>query len=865
MATTIAEIKTYPVLLSVVRDISTGELDKQQIPFFKNDFKEFYKKYPILENVKKPDGTEAKPFSIHHFAHLTLEMCKDLRTYVQTNRNKILKTKEGIIKKLKEMYEFLSPDLLSTESMDTSEIQQLDVDREAILNHPFLQKIMLKNPPYYLSSRYKLPKIFVKIRNMPPNHLNRLTHKNENGESVLELLCGQNSYRDMMTPIENTDNPIPEIEFEELIQHFPDMYDKHDKHDKHDKDDDVLPKMKEVETKQVNLPPSTEIVDFILENLNPERAKDYKKWFAVLCAIYNCFDDKEVACKKAQEWSKKSPKYSEAKWAKYGKDREMFLRLYNSRNAFHTLRFYLKQDNPELYKQIFPATASTLETNPYISKLEKNMIFKFSQKTVADLFASMPIAKNYVYCNEFYEFNGVLYEKETSLTHRIYEMIEPILTNFVCDLEKEEKEDKAIYKNVNKYIKDLGQRTFLNGVKKLLEYHLQDNNFNDRLDTDLNLLAFDDCVYDLTIKDFRPSTPNDYVSKSVGYNRPKLNPTIRKELEDCFHSLFDEKEVYDYMRALNATCLFRGNVNSLFPIWTGRGSNGKSTFMNLKQKALGKYSYTLPVSTLTSEVKNHGTSDFPKIRGCRHVRVDEPKKTSRILSNTIKVMTGGDPITCRGMFKESITFTVSAVFELLSNAMPLMDSYDFAVGRRLAPIPYTKQFLNETTKEVYDKNNKNHRYRDDNLKAKLETPEYYQQYILMMLDDYLEFFKDNEVMPTAPSVIKNTALQYEEDNTESQDISGWFHSTFEFVSQEEYEKDEKNCRKKYGKTMKQLLCDYRRDTKDHMDEREFQISFRELDGFDKVIKYKNSVMCYLIKFKEDEQHTASLLSTTLPL
>jgi hypothetical protein len=390
------------------------------------------------------------------------------------------------------------------------------------------------------------------------------------------------------------------------------------------------------------------------------------------------------------------------------------------------------------------------------------------------------------------------------------------------------------------------------------------------LDTDLNLLAFEDCVYDLTIKDFRPSTPKDYVSLSVGYNRPKPNPAIRKEIEDCFHDLFDEKDVFDYMRALNATCLFRGNVNSMFPIWTGRGSNGKSTFMNLKQKALGQYSFTLPVSSLTSEVKNHGTSDFPLIRGCRHIRVDEPKKTTRILSNTIKVMTGGDPITCRGLHKTSITFTVAGVFELLSNAMPLMDSYDYAVGRRLAPIPYMKQFLNETTKEVYDKNNKNHRFRNDDLKTKLESKEYYEQYILMMLDDYIEFFKDKEVMPVAPLSIKNTALQYEEDNTESQDISGWFHSTYEFVNQEEYEKDEKRYRKEYGKTLKQMLTLYKQDTKHTaMDEREFQISFRELQGFDKVVKYKNSSIYYIIKWKEREEEeyvcTSNYTSKTVPL
>lgn len=853
MATTISQIKTHPVILSVVQDLATKELDKQQIPFFKNDFEEFFTKYPTLQQVKKPDGKIAHPFSIHHFPHLTLEMCRELRAYVEQHRERILSTKSSIMKEMKGMYEFLTPDILSTESMDTTEIQQFDIDHEEALEYPFIKKIMLKNPPYYNSLRYGFPKIPVKVRNMPPHHQNRLTHKNANGDCALELLCGQNSYRDTSTPIFNMQNEIPEIDYEELIAEFPQMRCRNL--------DETMAKGEPTQSQTpktpIVLPPSNEIVPYILDHLDTTRANDYKKWFAVLCSIYNCFEDKEEACKVAQTWSKKSSKYSDAKWTGYGKDRQMFLRLYDSRNGFHTLRYYLKQDNIEIYKEIFRTKASTIEANPYISRLEKNMIFKFSEKTVADLFAHLPISKNYIFCDEFFEFNGVLYQPELSLGHRIYEMIEPILTNYLCDLEKDDKDDKKIYKDLQKYVKDIGKTSFLNGVKKQLKYYLKDKDFKNKLDTNLNVLAFDDCVYDLSIQNFRLSTPQDLISKSVGYNRPKSNLEIRKELQQFFKSMFEEQDVYDYMRALNACCLFRGNVNNLFPIWTGRGSNGKSSFMNLKQRALGGYSITLPVSVLTTTVKNHATSDLPMTRGCRHVRCDEPTAKIRIQSNTIKVMTGGDPITCRGLYKESITFTVSAVFELLSNAMPLMDCYDYAVGRRLAPIPYTKQFLNSQTKEPYDASNKNHRFRDETLKDKLEMEAYYKEYLLMMLDDYLEFFVKKEVMPTAPPSIVNTALQYEEDNTESQDISGWFHSTYAFVEKEEYEKDILNCRKRYGKSMRQILVDYRRDTKDsNMDDRQFQLAFRELEGYQNALKYKNSVIYYLVKSKgyEEEEH-----------
>lgn len=862
----ISNIKAYPVIVCIVQEKDTNELDKQVIPFFKNDIAEFYKKYPQLENVKKPNGEVAKPFSAHHFPYLTIEMCRELREFVDRNRHKILSTKQGILHKIQEMYDILTDDLLSMEAMDTTIIPQLDVDDGEILSHPFFQDLMSKNPPYFDSVRKKLPKICVKIKNMPPNHQNRITHNNSNGESQFEILCGQISFRDRTTPFHNINNPIPEIDYNEMVRLFPDMVSSttfgrlEENMDRNEETESTTTTTSTTTTRTtetfhdcVDLPPSTQIVDFVLEHLDPSRCNDYKKWFAVLCAIYNCFDDKEVACQKAQEWSKKSAKYNEKNWSRYGKDRQMFMRLYNSRNAFHTLRFYLKQDNYEIYKRIFPPKTS-IEKNVYVSRHEKNMIYKFSEKTVADMFASLPISKNYVFCEEFYEFDGILYRKENSLSHRIYEMIEPILSNHLFDLEKDDKDDKKIYKDLQKYIKDIGKTSFLNGVKKQLRYFLEDKEFKNKLDTNLNLLAFNDCVFDLTIKEFRPTTPNDYISRSVGYNRPVSNAVIRKELETFLRNIFPDKDVYNYMRALNASCLFRGNVNNLFPIWTGRGSNGKSSFMGLKQKALGEYSLTLPISVLTTVMKNHATSDLPLTRGCRHVRFDEPTTKIRILGNVIKVLTGGDPITCRGLYKESITMVMTGVCELLSNAMPLMDCYDYAIGRRLSPIPFTKQFLNAHTKLPYDENNPNHRLRDEKLREKLEMPLYYQEYMLMMLEDYLEFFSENEILPKVPPSIQSCAIEYEEDNNDTQDISGWFHSTYRFLSQEEYDKNKEEAKKKYGKNIKSLWTEYRRDTKDTtIDEREFQLAFRELEGFEKVIKHKKSVMYYMLKYKHEDE------------
>jgi len=49
---------------------------------------------------------------------------------------------------------------------------------------------------------------------------------------------------------------------------------------------------------------------------------------------------------------------------------------------------------------------------------------------------------------------------------------------------------------------------------------VQDPEFEAMLDTDVNLLGFDDGIYDLSVGKFRAGNPCDHLTKSVGYKYP---------------------------------------------------------------------------------------------------------------------------------------------------------------------------------------------------------------------------------------------------------------------------------------------------------------------------------------------------------
>uniref|UniRef100_A0A6C0CAE0 Bacteriophage/plasmid primase P4 C-terminal domain-containing protein n=1 Tax=viral metagenome TaxID=1070528 RepID=A0A6C0CAE0_9ZZZZ len=108
--------------------------------------------------------------------------------------------------------------------------------------------------------------------------------------------------------------------------------------------------------------------------------------------------------------------------------------------------------------------------------------------------------------------------------------------------------------------------------KKITEYKY-DPKFIDSLDNDKNLVAFENGVYDL-IKGFRNGHPNDYISKSIGYNY---------ELSQCQDKDYFGKE---QIKILAQVCC-SSNDNIL--IFKDLCKDQKNVLISMLQTVLGDY------------------------------------------------------------------------------------------------------------------------------------------------------------------------------------------------------------------------------------------------------------------------------------
>lgn len=204
-------------------------------------------------------------------------------------------------------------------------------------------------------------------------------------------------------------------------------------------------------------------------------------------------------------------------------------------------------------------------------------------------------------------------------------------------------------------IHKLGDIVFKEKVIKSLKHKLLDVKFEEKLDNNGMLLGFNNGIWDLANGELRDGVPSDYVSKSTGYDYVTVaddDPNTIK-MDTFLSQVFAENGCKDYFLKIAATCLEGINRSEQFYHATGGGGNGKSKVMNLINKTLGDYFYTLPTEVLTSKSVGNGQGASPFLVGlinARFVVASEDDDSGTKFNATVKRLTGNDKLSIRGLY-----------------------------------------------------------------------------------------------------------------------------------------------------------------------------------------------------------------------
>lgn len=449
-------------------------------------------------------------------------------------------------------------------------------------------------------------------------------------------------------------------------------------------------------------------------NLKEERFKDYNMWVQVGICLHNIHPD--LLDVFLDFSSQDDQKYNEAECI--NKWNSLTFRNDGDRLGEGTLRYWSREDDEEEYHEIESRNVDRL------------IVLAASTGTEYDVACVIHAAFRGMYiCSDFgknvwYRWVGHVWRetdrgidlqlklskdiarkflmKENAVGH---EMLNRGLTTCsgdgkgdcgacdYCDMEKKRNGLNQIYTK-------LKTTRFKDNVMKECRELFFDENFTKKVDSNKDIIAFNNGVLELFDDfKFRDGKPEDYMSFSTGidYDPEKqyYEYDTWPEVDKFIKQVLPDPEVRDYFLKHLATNLVGGNPAQKFHVMTGSGSNGKSMITNLAATSLGDYACTVPI-TLFTQKRGSASAANPetiRLKGRRMVTMQEPDEAVALNTGLMKLVSSGEKMYARDLFKSGVEFEVQAKFHLACNDKPKINTTDGGTWRRLVVINFISKFV----------------------------------------------------------------------------------------------------------------------------------------------------------------------------
>lgn len=500
-------------------------------------------------------------------------------------------------------------------------------------------------------------------------------------------------------------------------------------------------------------------IKYILYNLAPKRFIEYCYWIIIYMILIN----ENLNLEDFYKLSKLHyDKYNEAK-------NNNILKNITVKKGYtiSTLYFWLKEDNYKIF--------SELQNDRYDlwDKFEDLKNHSDLAKLYYNIKPNKYIRSENTGWYEYNDNNILIYRgnNPSSLLNDITTQLQTLLIeqrNYIIPKYNKDDEYKKKMKIFKNTYNKLGTSSFIKGVIDYLQYLYTIDKIDDLLDSNINLFAFNNELFDNTLKEFRPIKPTDYITKTTNYNINKQsNPVIREELNKTLNSMFDDINILKYHLETIALSMF-GNKHEHFIINSSPGRSGKGVCSTLIEGAFGSYFYMADNSFLSTNFKSDKPSPTKfQCKGVRYLLITEPQADEETKFNIsfLKAITGNDTINCRDLNKSNITYKPQFTLFLQANKIPKIDNIDEAIKGRFRIIEFPFTF-------VKDPNKPNEKKIDIDLKSKINQ-DWYNEFILMLIEINIKIKELN-----VPSKVFDRVNKYFYDNNL---IKQWLEDTFNFT------------------------------------------------------------------------------------
>lgn len=309
-----------------------------------------------------------------------------------------------------------------------------------------------------------------------------------------------------------------------------------------------------------------------------------------------------------------------------------------------------------------------------------------------------------------------------------------------------------------KLMKNLESPSFKSSVMKEASELFYVSKFLREKDTNVNLFAMKNLVFDCGRKDLRQGYPDDWITlrSGVKYRHYDEDEQDVKDLFKFLSQVFVNESVRNYIALTWSSCLQGGNNDKSFYIMSGQKSNNsKSTVICLLTICFGTYSVSPDSSLITNKLQINPNAPSPALETLRNRRIaffQEPSPDESINIGFVKKLTSKyNKFTSRAPFgKELIEFTIQLKPFVECNEIPYI-SMEPAVRRRTKIIDFQSEFVDDppTTEEE--------QYKQKKFKIDVNFEENFKRLAPVLMWYLIKIFKEKETKGIIPpdSVISN--------------------------------------------------------------------------------------------------------------
>lgn len=266
-------------------------------------------------------------------------------------------------------------------------------------------------------------------------------------------------------------------------------------------------------------------------------------------------------------------------------------------------------------------------------------------------------------------------------------------------------------------------------------YHVKD--LDSKIDADQNFFCFSDKVFNIKEGIYQDIQKDHYLLRNTGYPAPEnITKEQYKEIDDLFFSIFEKKDVADYLLFITAMCLFTNRFEKLY-ILTGNGRNGKGIVTTLINKALGTY-FLMGSNDLLTCKDEQKNPTLAKAKGIRYMAISEPAeendKETKFNISMVKKLTGRDILSVRTLYKEPIEYVPAFTMFISCNKQPAVDETNEAIRNRFRFIHFPFTFVSKPKRKFERKINTELK---DQLEKDTELRDIFIHYLLYLVSqDY---------------------------------------------------------------------------------------------------------------------------------